>query len=330
MDAVFHSLTRLSTAYYIEGNTGFRSLIEEFVGPRLMATLDSRFLRSQREGLSLPTPGEIRETMRTLAPDLALGRQDVALEPEPEPGGPRLEPKRPRRFWKRFRTLKSRTQVSRGQAFITAGPQPQVPEPESRLDLTTLVTTVDIPSRSNMSFAQLVEFLDPRSWSRSPFWPESYEVTLDKDTHEFTKVPGTPKLGLPTTGWSGFLFEHVEWNWNLSTVSSFKNYLRIDYKVDEQAQTIELDFDLYLCDGSQLYALVLRRGIDIDFGFQRVRANPSGSGWVLNTQKNLRFSDTLDRRTPFEGPIGSGQLLIYMAPAIVGLWMNDLLSRLNV
>lgn len=204
--------------------------------------------------------------------------------------------------------------------------------PESRLDLTSLVTTVDIPSTSSCDFATLARILDPRSWSLSPFWPESYEVQRSKDGSGF--APPEKASSLNGQSWNGYLFEHVEWNWNVSTVASFRNYLNIRYVVDEANQKLRLDFALYSCEGSQLYLLEQRqRGIDVDSGFQCVGplaepANPPGDRFRLRTVKNIRYTDLLDRETPDQGPVGAGQFLSYLAPAVVGLWMNDLLRQL--
>jgi len=202
---------------------------------------------------------------------------------------------------------------------------------QSHLDLKTLRTRVDITSTSELSFDVLARVLDPREWHASPFWPASTLVELREGTHTFTEVPPPRSTAVFPNGWEGYLFEHVEWNWNLSTISSFRNYLTIRYKVDRAAQTIGLDFSLYSCAGSQFYALVNRRGVDVDWGYQRVTSsnNNQAPPWTLETQKNVRFSDFLNRRTPFEGTAGSGQLLSYLAPAVVGLWMNDILERLD-
>jgi hypothetical protein len=203
--------------------------------------------------------------------------------------------------------------------------------PESTLDLTSLVTTVDIPSKSDCDFATLARILDPRSWSLSPFWPESYEVQLSQDGEGFT-LPGATS-SQNGESWSGYLFEHVEWNWNVSTVASFRNFLNIKYEVDAASQRLRLDFALFSCEGSQLYLLEQRqRGIDVDSGFQCVApvpgSNPPDGPFRLRTVKNIRYTDLLDRQTPGQGPAGAGLFLSYLAPAVVGLWMNDLLRQL--
>ncbi|HEX8433869.1 hypothetical protein, partial [Archangium sp.] len=104
-------------------------------------------------------------------------------------------------------------------------------QPESRLNLTTLVTTVDIPSESNCDFETLASTLDPRSWKNSPFWPESHRVLRSPDGRELTPFAKTddPPLGI---GWKGLFFEHVRMNLNTATVASFRNFLNIEFEVD--------------------------------------------------------------------------------------------------
>lgn len=207
----------------------------------------------------------------------------------------------------------------------------QGPVPESRLDLRSLVTTVDIPSTSDCDFETLARRLDPRSWGPSLFWPEVFREKLAPNGRELVRdLEATEPIG---TSWEGFLFEHVEWNWNTHRVSSVRNHLRIKYDVKPGEQTIRLDYSLHACEGSQLFALVRNGGVDVDSGFQSVQKlpapGPRGERFELRTVKNVRFSDLLDRRFPNQGPAGAGQALSYLAPAIVGLWMNALLQNLK-
>jgi hypothetical protein len=96
-----------------------------------------------------------------------------------------------------------------------------------------------------------------------------------------------------------------------------------------------LNFSLFSCEGSELLTRLSNRGIDVDCGSQCVDKippcsvnQPPGVQFNLRTQKNIRYSDFLNRQMPNEGPLGAGQFLSYMAPAIVGLWMNELLKNL--
>ncbi|PTL78757.1 hypothetical protein DAT35_37455 [Vitiosangium sp. GDMCC 1.1324] len=213
--------------------------------------------------------------------------------------------------------------------FDTGAAQPQPPRPESTLDLLSLVTTVDIPSEVICDFGILARMLDPRSWGPSLFWPEVFQEELAPNGQEFTRdITNRTAIG---TSWEGFLFENVEWNWNTNRAASFQNHLRIKYAVDTHARAIRLDFALYACAGSQIFVIVQNGGLNVDSGFQCVQSLPSppGSRFRLRTVKNIRYSDLLDRRIPNEGPAGNGQALSYLAPAIVGLWMNQLLQSLE-
>jgi hypothetical protein len=205
--------------------------------------------------------------------------------------------------------------------------------PESTVDLETLVTTVDIPSESRCDFTALALTLDPRNWGPSPFWPECFQVKPSPDGREFVPLSEAEALAVPRgTNWDGVLFEHVEWNWNTLRVASFRNFLNIDYVVDEPNQKIDMGFSLFSCEGSELFVVSFDRGIDVDVGFQKVepisKPLPGGARFTLQTVKNIRYSDLLDRRTPLLAPLGSGQILSHLAPVVVGLWMNELVKNL--
>jgi hypothetical protein len=215
--------------------------------------------------------------------------------------------------------------------FAEEAAQLRAQKPESTVDLETLVTTVDIPSESRCDFELLALTLDPRSWGPSPFWPECFQVDLSPNGREF--VPFPPALASPRgTDWKGFLFEHVEWNWNTLRVASFRNFLNIKYVVKKPEQKIDMRFSLFSCEGSELFVLSFDRGIDVDAGFQTVEPlrnpPPGGARFKLQTVKNIRYSDLLDRRTPSLAPLGSGQILSHLAPVVVGLWMNELVKKL--
>ncbi|HEX5749983.1 MAG TPA: hypothetical protein VFZ09_27385 [Archangium sp.] len=230
--------------------------------------------------------------------------------------------------------LTAKTPTPPEEARVRSAPQAArflTSRPESTVDLETLVTTVDIPSESRCDFALLARTLDPRSWGPSPFWPECFQVEPTPDGRGFVPVPAA-KATLRGTDWHGALFEHVEWNWNTFRAASFRNFLNIDYTVDEPHQTIDMRFSLFSCEGSELFVVSFDRGIDVDAGFQTVAPIPNpragGPRFQLRTVKNIRYSDLLDRRTRPPAALGSGQILSHLAPVVVGLWMNELVKKL--
>lgn len=316
----------LAAAAHIDRRTEFKIPLATLVGETRFQQIEAS-LKKGISGNRLPTLGQIQEAISkhsssgnmatSTPPDVTSGPQPLRADEPPDgipmPGKPPV-PKPPGK-----------------------PPPPPVPPSNplvllnstSRLDLRTLATTVDISSTTNLDFGELTRRLDPQNWKESPFWLESARVRLDKENGRFVKEP--PPTSAATPGWEGFFFEHVEWNWNLSTVSSFRNYLRINYIVNPATKMLQLTFSLYSCDSSQIFALVNRGGVDIDWGFQQLSpfSVEGTKGHSLKTQKNIRFADLLERRTPYEGAPGRGQILSYLAPAIVGLWMNDLLKNLH-
>jgi hypothetical protein len=298
-----HAAFRLAVAMYVEKRMAeFEPSLQVLLGVE-----DESALRARLQTLQEPSPDQVFQAIY----------EPLSRIPAPPPDGE--APKEPLSFAER-QELPPEPQGSRG---TVSSPTQQS---QSTLDLENLTTTVRIRAPSLRDFKDLKRMLDPRSWDESPFWPESYQVELSEDGSQFDKVKAKET---PGETWHGHLFEHVEWNWNTFSVSSFRNFLNISYEVSENPQRIRLGFSLYTCEGSTLFVREARNGVDVDSGFLNVdRVNTPPGFFSIDTQKVIRFSDILDRRSPLEGPVGSGQILSFMAPAIVGLWMHDLVSSL--
>ncbi|MFL5345411.1 MAG: hypothetical protein ACJ8AT_11485 [Hyalangium sp.] len=339
---------KLAFAVLIEHKQEFEPYLAEFLGisaqeltERLRRTLPQQpsdrplsfsydQLRQVFYGGEAP---EIRAAFRTRPSSPAPAPTTQAPPPESSKPGPGPGKEALKGLKKITQKLITRDEpVSLGTCFDEEALQQLPPSPQSTLNLSSLVTTVDIPSKSYCSFDFLARALDPRSWSRSPFWPASYQVERSKDGLSFSEATGTTSQR--GESWKGYLFEHVEFNWNLANIAAFKNYLDIRYEVDPEKQQLRLDFALYSCEGSQFSALQYpKRGIEVDCGFQCVAPLPASAGqedapFRIRTVKNIRYADFLDRSTPDQGPVGAGQALRYVAPAVVGLWMNELIRRL--
>lgn len=321
---------KLASAVVLDDKPELEPYLKELVG------VDGQQLKEMLHGV-MPTPPDgspwlnydvLRQAFYGGAvPGLKVGFSSQTASPTQAPPAPRgsvAESLGP------VQTRARREALTELDTCFTQGAAAESGEGESKLNLASLVTTVDIPSQSNCDFATLARILDPRSWSLSPFWPESFQVERDGNGRGFTKSGVTNQNG---ESWRGYLYEHVEWNWNVETVASFRNFLDIQYAVDEEQQSLRLDFALYSCEGSQLYLVQQDKGIDVDSGFQCVAPVPRPPdsrtpSFRLRTVKNIRYTDLLDRETPGQGPAGAGQFLSYLAPAVVGLWMNELIRRL--
>ncbi len=198
----------------------------------------------------------------------------------------------------------------------------------SYLNLDSLVTTVTVSTSSTLDFERICWLSDPRTWSaQSAFWVASQQVELVKG--RFVPVEN-PDYG---SSWNGHLYEFAEWNWNTASISAVQNYLNIDFRQHRWTQDgdelglVWMGFSLYACQGSMMLTRLASNGVDVDRGFLAVLyLHPKGAPEpmaVALVQKNVRFSDTLTRRTSHQGLAGAGQTMSYMAPAVVGLWMHE-------
>jgi hypothetical protein len=204
-------------------------------------------------------------------------------------------------------------------------PADDEPVTSSSIDVDTMATTVRVESAYEGTLEDLAKKIDPRSWSLSPFWVAATKVV--KEDGRFVPDPKGPELG---EGWSGTFYESVWWSMDATTYSAFQNYLDVDFGVKKQEETIDLRFSLYACRGSMVLARIAPGGVEIDSGFTTAEPDgdlrPDGTRrFKLVAQKKLRFADMTSRSTPNQGPDGAGQFLNYMSPAVVAVWMHDIL-----
>ncbi|SEM26309.1 hypothetical protein SAMN05444354_1147 [Stigmatella aurantiaca] len=202
-----------------------------------------------------------------------------------------------------------------------------VPSPQATIDLETLVTTVQDSALSELDFDKLVSVLDPREWKQSKFWRRSDRVTILPGQSTSQVIIDTPPSG---SSWSGNLYEYVEWNWNVYSISAFQVYLNIQFEVMPEPKgqrEINMDFSLHSCRGSMLYARVADTGVDVDSGFVHVTERLPGK-FIINAEKRIRYSNIVDSRSALQGFPGGGMLLSLLAPAVVGLWMHELIAHI--
>ncbi|APR87076.1 hypothetical protein A7982_12425 [Minicystis rosea] len=193
---------------------------------------------------------------------------------------------------------------------------------QSNLDIRTMQTTVEVATEGSGDFQRLAEWMDPRSWQSSPFWIASRKVI--EVGGRFVPDPHQPPLG---QSWEGYFYEYIRWAVNESVISAFQCYLDVDFQVDAVRRRVELSFSLHSCAGSMLLARIAEGGVEIDSGGSTAApiGRPRSPGrYEVSSLKRIRYSDRLTRSTPNQGGDGAGQTLNYMAPAVVALWMNDL------
>lgn len=191
---------------------------------------------------------------------------------------------------------------------------------ETTFDSVSLVTTVTVSVEVKRAIEPMAALIDPRGWATGAplFFEDSYQVVTDATgapTFAGTTPVPSPSVRLGQS-WEGVFYENFRWQWNDITTSSFQNLLNMDFSVREGA--IEYTFLLRECLSSTVGLLTRAGGLDVDSGFARLQQRGE---WVhVVAQKSVRFTDM----TPYsvETPIDIGQTLNYMAPSIVGGWME--------
>jgi len=149
---------------------------------------------------------------------------------------------------------------------------------------------------------------DPLNWGAPPdsFFKGTEPITI-------TKYDG----GL---GWHGKLREHVQFAWNESAETIFQNILDIDFKVTASAEpTVKLLYSLQETEFSDVAGWRQDSGLDIDDGYLIICRN-AGKEVLLEVLKKVRY--TPRPRPSLPGGVDLGQLLNFMAPSTVGLWLD--------
>lgn len=208
-------------------------------------------------------------------------------------------------------TRGSRARLAVLSQLIPEADRRRFPDVNVQSDPRTLVSkvtgTVDVKAKPR----ELAAMIDPRRWKEfNPIFRVSDPVE-------------SPRGNEPGKDWSGVLYEDVVFEMNDSTTGRFENLLNVSFTVkDERSRT---NYGLYRAITSQIWLLGRPGGIDVNRGFWEARA--LGDGWTqMKVLKELRFTDATPRDTGSLGPWDFGHTMNYMAPAILGMWIDALLS----
>ena len=174
------------------------------------------------------------------------------------------------------------------------------------------VSTLTVVTRVNRPIHQMTPFVDPRNWKQcSDFFETSDPV--DPRTLEPIEVKN------PRVPWQ------LHEVFNLPT-ATFDNLLNITFVVDPPMapRHIEVQYSLYESRQFTFVGLELPGVLERDSGFVRAVPDLRNPGETLmTTKKTVRFRD-LTPDYPIEGGIDQGQWLNYCAPAMLGLWIDDI------
>jgi hypothetical protein len=202
-----------------------------------------------------------------------------------------------------------------------------------RQDTNTLTTTATVTTLAQANLEQLFELIDPLAWHKnSDVIAETYYVADPWDPH--TKHPDQSSGPFEPPGRLLFENVHVGFGFDEDVHSGgFTNVLTLDKFTKDPQTGITLPFRLCRSVDSRIFWDARAGGILIDGGFIQARpvlvgstphdgeAVPIENRWRVTTRKVLRFSD----RTPYAsapGLLDFGQLLNYLVPAAVTLWLE--------
>ena len=202
-----------------------------------------------------------------------------------------------------------------------------------RQDTNTLTTTATVTTLARANLEQLFGLIDPLAWHKnSDVIQETYYVADPWDPH--TKDPDQSSAPFEAPG--RLLFENVSVGFGFDEdvhSGGFTNVLTLDKFTKDPQTGITLPFRLCRSIDSRIFWDARAGGILIDGGFIQARPVLVGSvpdggqpvpienRWRVTTRKVLRFSD----RTPYAsapGLLDFGQLLNYLVPAAVTLWLE--------
>ncbi len=198
-----------------------------------------------------------------------------------------------------------------------------------------------------------VELIDPRSWKvRNPVFLDAYAV-LEEAEPAFRGASGRgrPDNRLPRTSrrvlfrengdpqedeasvpgqpWHDGLFcEDVFFGMNESTGSRFRNLLGVHFEVSPQK--VRVNYRLHRSMTTQLLCLERLGGIDVDSGYCEAQLLEDGQSTRFTIVKKIRFAGSTPRDCGPIGPWDDGQLMNYLAPSMLGAWIDAVLAGVAV
>lgn len=217
--------------------------------------------------------------------------------------------------------------------------------PPVTLDPTSMVTTVPAQGHYYGDLAEMAPYLDPRSWSETApeFWVTSRRVRREGGRFVPLDVGGfDPPLG---QSWSGLFEEKMVLCFEGGILSGFTNHLSIRFEAkidrdDPMRSRVWVGFSLYQCESSVQLMRLAPSGMDVDEGYayywqgdervpeRRLGAPPrEGDATVwCECVKRVRYTDMLSRRTQGQGTAGAGEVMNYLAPGGLGLWLDNVIA----
>jgi hypothetical protein len=117
----------------------------------------------------------------------------------------------------------------------------------------------------------------------------------------------------------------VSWALNDAFTSRIHNILGIDFMIDRETQRLKVGYWLKESISSDVAGSYQRGGLDVDEGEVAMWPSDDGQYFYVFAKKQVRFVNR--DAAPLPGGVDIGQFLNFMAPASVGLWMDQLVFQ---
>jgi hypothetical protein len=189
-------------------------------------------------------------------------------------------------------------------------------------DLDSFVTTVVIwltirrePPLNNLDWIDhFARYMDPAKWSDvAPDFFKGSEV-LSRTTEDEE-----------TGSWTGSLSEKVSWALNDAFTSRIHNRLGVDFMIDRDAERLRVGYWLIESISSDVAGSYQRGGLDVDEGEVVMWPSDDEQYFYVYATKKVRFVNR--DAAPLPGGVDVGEFMNFMAPASVGLWMDQLVFQ---
>jgi hypothetical protein len=122
--------------------------------------------------------------------------------------------------------------------------------------------------------------------------------------------------------WSGKFHEIATWTQDSIAMSEFHNVLDIDFHLFHDKPATTLRYTLIESIYSRVAGETEDGGLDVDDGYMIAYYDKGTNSVLVEVLKKIRFTDRQSPTLP--GGANIGQLLNFVAPSFVGLWLDRL------
>ena len=214
----------------------------------------------------------------------------------------------------------------------------------------THVTEVSGSVNVNAPPEAFLKIIDPEYWPKPQFeglsrdydspFEKCYRVEVDDRGRVVFDDRGNPKQDdskrdesrRRSTPDKFLLYEYARWDMVGGIMSSYRNLLNICLeekfgKDDGLLEKFSCTYSLRRCLTSQILSSTIKGGLDVDDGYFRVTSLGKGENLSrVEVVKKLRHTDSTPYTTTPAGPLDYGHMMNYIAPQLLGMWIDAQLT----